>query len=80
MTWFILFKFAAALLVSYVLRPKNPSQQDATPQAQETPDTQEGTPVSVVFGTIKKVNPATLWYGDLQQDPIYPDDEGGKKG
>jgi len=80
MLWGLLFKFVIALAISYATRPRPPGQDDAKPQTQEAPDTQEGTPVPVVFGTVKMERSAVLWWGDLQKDPIYPDDEGGKKG
>ena len=76
--WGFLFQFAISLVLSYVLRPSQPKQADAQPQEFEPPETQEGTPIPVIFGTVKMKNPAVLWYGDLDTIPIYAE-EGGKK-
>jgi len=76
--WGFLFQFAISLVISYVLRPTQQKTPDAQPQDFEAPDTLEGTPIPVIFGTVKLKAPAVLWYGDLDTIPIYAE-EGGKK-
>lgn len=67
-----------AAILSYALRPKPQTPPAATLDDVSIPTIEIGKPVAVVFGECWVDDSNVIWYGDLQNSPIYA--SGGKKG
>lgn len=69
------------LVVSVAMQASaKPRISVSTPEAGklDTPRAEEGTPISVVFGTVIKKNPNCVWFGDSSTIPITKSGGGGK--
>lgn len=76
----ILIHIGILLLSSFIsaaLAPKPPSPKPASLEDFNVPQSDQGIPQSVVFGTVRVRDPNVLWYGDLGTRPIRS--RGGKK-
>ena len=57
---------------------KGKDPEEEAPQALEVPETEQGTPIPVLFGTRWISSPLVAWYGDLDIIKV-PVDSSGKK-
>ena len=67
-----LILFAAALILSQILRP-DPNVENARPKGLgdfQFPTATEGRYVPIIWGRVKIAAPNVVWYGDLDQRPI----------
>jgi len=75
--WIQLAVMIVAAILSYALRPKPKTPNPDTLSDVSVPTIEVGKPVSVAFGEVWIDDSNILWYGDLQNQPIYA--QGGKK-
>lgn len=75
--WVQLVLFTLAWAVSAALAPRPPRPQPAGLDDIDAPTAEEGSPIPVVFGTVRITAPNVVWYGDLDTSPIKQ--RGGKK-
>ena len=54
----------AVMGVGYILMPKPGKQKPAQAADLESPTTDAGRPIGVIFGTITQTGPNILWWGD----------------
>jgi len=71
-TWLI------AAVAIYVLTPKPDKPKPPGINQFDITTVEEGRPVPVLFGTVEIDSMTIVGYGDVEVDPIHPDD-GGKK-
>jgi len=72
MWWQVAFYIFMAVL-SYYMRPKPPSPDDALPAGLsgiDFPTAEAGREIPVVFGSRWVKGPNVVWYGDLRTTPI----------
>jgi hypothetical protein len=75
--WIELVIMIVAAIISYALTPKPTQPLADTLSDVQIPTVEIGKPVSVAFGEVWIDDANILWYGDLQNTPIYA--SGGKK-
>ncbi len=76
--WPQLILFVVATILSYALRPKVWPPFPATLADVNVPQVEIGKPIAVVFGEVWIDDSNVLWYGNLNNSPIYA--SGAKKG
>lgn len=58
------------MVLSYLLRPKQPQPQPPSLQDFKLPTADEARPIPVVFGTVRITGANVVWYGDLGTQPV----------
>lgn len=68
--WIQLAVSLVMMALAYALAPKPPSPSPAGLSQVQAPTAEIGSPIPVLFGTIKMLSPNVLWYGDLSTTDI----------
>jgi hypothetical protein len=76
MGWEQLVIMIIAAILAYALQPKPQQPQAQTLEDVSVPTIEIGKPVSVVFGEVWIDDSNILWYGDLQNYPIFAPSSG----
>lgn len=70
MVWGTLAVLAASVVISALLAPRIPDQEQASLSDFGLPTAESSRAVSVVFGTVMVQGPNIVWAGDFEADPI----------
>lgn len=77
MAWWHFVIWAVTTVISFVLTPKPEPPKPASLQDVQVPNSREGQPLRVLFGTRDQKAAAVVWYGNFSTEPIRK--KAGKK-
>jgi hypothetical protein len=78
MPYYYIVVLILSIVLSYALRPRPPQPAAATLADVSIPQIEIGRPVAVVFGEVWIDDSNIIWFGDLNNMPIYASSGGGK--